>query len=75
MLISTFNEASYDNKSEDEVSWYVEDVLDSLSDGEKPQACVSCGVCSPLCPQNIDIPDTIAKFAALLKQEKEYLFG
>ena len=60
MLIATYNEAAR------EVTWYVEDVLDTLSDDKKPQACTGCGSCNPLCPQNIDIADTMKKFCALL---------
>jgi len=60
-LIATYNEASH------EVTWYVNDILDSLPDDKKPQACTACGACNPLCPQSIDIPDTMAKFCELLK--------
>jgi len=60
MLIATYNEAAR------EVTWYVEDVLDTLEDDKKPQACIGCGACNPLCPQNIDIADTMKKFCELL---------
>jgi len=60
MLIATYNEANHG------VTWYVEDVLESLADDKKPQACTACGACSPLCPQDIDIPDTFKKFCDLL---------
>jgi len=61
MLIATYNEAAR------EVTWYVEDVIDSLADDKKPQECIACGACNPLCPQNIDIADTIAKLNELLE--------
>jgi len=62
MLIATYNEAS--NK----FAWYVEDIMETLKDNEKPQACTACGACSPLCPQNIDIADTMSKFSEILKK-------
>jgi len=63
MLIASYNEAA--NSS----SWYIEDLMDSLKDNEKPQACTACGACNPLCPQNIDITDIMSKFDALLKND------
>jgi len=63
MLIASYNEAS------NEFEWYVREVLDALSDSEKPAACTSCGACNPLCPQDIDIPDTLKKFADLITEK------
>ena len=60
MLIATYNEAAR------EVTWYVEDVLGALEDNKKPQACVGCGKCNPLCPQNIDIAEIMKEFCKLL---------
>jgi hypothetical protein len=65
LLLSAYNEAKY------EVSWYVHDILETLTDDKKPQACTACGTCNPLCPQNIDIPETMGTFVALLEKEKE----
>ena len=65
LLISIYNEAVVD------MTWYVDELMEPLSDGEKPQSCINCGACSRLCPQNIDIPGTMAKFAALLTDIKE----
>jgi len=63
MLIATYNEASSG------ITWYVEDLLGALSDEEKPQACIACGACNPLCPQEIDIVETLKSFSALLEKE------
>jgi len=65
MLIATYNEA--DNSD----SWYVNDLVSTLTDEEKPQACIACGVCNPLCPQNIDIPEILTKLVKLLEKSKE----
>jgi len=46
-------------------------VLESLQDNKKPQACIGCGACNPLCPQNIDIADTMSKFNELIKKNDE----
>ena len=40
--------------------------LGAMSESELPSACLSCGACSRACPQNIDIPSALSKFAALL---------
>jgi hypothetical protein len=63
LLVSAYNEALY------EVSWYVEDTLESLSESEQPQACTGCGACTPLCPQNIDIADAMKSFTKLLEEK------
>ena len=65
MLIAIYNEATHG------VSWYVEDVLETLADDKKPQACIGCGVCNPLCPQNIDIAETMVSFCKLLEKKDE----
>ena len=36
---------------------------DTLTDSEKPEACIKCGLCSKNCPQNLPIPDLLAKIA------------
>jgi len=62
MLIATYNEAA------NEFGWYVNDVMDTLSDNEKPSACIKCAACNPKCPQDIDIPDVLSKFDKLLNK-------
>jgi len=62
MLIATYNEAAHG------MTWYVEDIIDSLPDDKKPQACIGCGACIPLCPQNIDIADIMKKFSTILAE-------
>ena len=61
VLIAAYNEALWGG-----VTWYVTDVLETLADDEKPQACIACGSCRPLCPQNIDIPGAMAGFSGML---------
>ena len=38
----------------------------TLPEGKHPAACVGCGSCAGVCPQQIDIPGTLADFAARL---------
>ena len=40
--------------------------LMSMSDDEQPSACIGCGACSAVCPQQIDIPAAMADFAQKL---------
>ena len=65
MLIATYNEAAniYD--------WYITDILETLTDNEKPQACTGCGACSSLCPQSIDIADAMIKFSTLIENAEK----
>ena len=40
-------------------------------DKEKlPSACIGCGACAAVCPQQIDIPGTMSKFAEMLAKEE-----
>lgn len=36
---------------------------DTLGEGEKPENCIKCGLCSKNCPQNLDIPTLLTKVA------------
>ena len=38
----------------------------AMPDGKKPSACIGCGSCSAVCPQQIDIPEALADFAGKL---------
>jgi len=60
-LISMYNEAAHDK-----MLFGVGAVLRSMSESEKPAACVKCGQCVKLCPQEIDIPDIMMKFADMI---------
>lgn len=37
-----------------------------MPEDKRPQACIGCGSCSAVCPQQIDIPAALADFAELL---------
>ena len=40
--------------------------LMSYPEDKKPQACLGCGSCAAVCPQQIDIPGTLADFCEIL---------
>jgi L-lactate utilization protein LutB len=37
--------------------------LGAMTEEELPSACLACGDCTELCPQDIDIPDVMKRFA------------
>jgi len=61
-LLTMYNEAGY------EVSWSLNTVLRTMTEAEKPAACIGCGVCEPLCPQGIGISEALSKFASVLNK-------
>ena len=42
--------------------------LMSLADDKQPSACIGCGSCEAVCPQQIKIPEALAKFSEMLSQ-------
>jgi predicted aldo/keto reductase-like oxidoreductase len=62
-LLSLYNEAKLDEP----FTWaQLGFTLDAMTKAELPGACIRCGACTKLCPQNIDIPGIMNKFAGLL---------
>jgi predicted aldo/keto reductase-like oxidoreductase len=67
-LIAMYNEA----KNGDNHSWMVLGfTLGVMKEIELPQSCIGCGECVKLCPQEIDIPDIMEKFAGQLEKRKK----
>ena len=46
--------------------------MDSLPEDKRPSACIGCGQCTDICPQNINVPDIMERFAAALAGEKTW---
>ncbi|MBR1617385.1 aldo/keto reductase [bacterium] len=44
---------------------------DTLSENEKPDKCIKCGLCSKNCPQNLNIPKLLVQIADEYKKTKE----
>ena len=40
--------------------------VEFLTEDKKPSACIACGKCTQICPQNIDIPGAMKDFAQRL---------
>lgn len=40
--------------------------FDALPQDKRPEACVKCGACAAVCPQNIDIPGALEELADIL---------
>lgn len=65
-LISMCNELSY-SKNVGTMSF----TLNAMQESELPSACLGCGACKALCPQNIDIPQVLSNFDRILQETKK----
>ncbi len=62
-LISLYNEQVFSGGG-----FIVSMNLNSMSENERPSACISCGACQNVCPQNIKIPEILADFVERRKK-------
>ena len=58
LLLSLYSEAAHDGDI-----GRIDSAYSRLGDEEKPSACIACGQCAVHCPQEIDIPGELKKFA------------
>lgn len=63
MLLALYNEHKLTNGG-----FIAPMMLGTLPEDERPAACIGCGTCSSMCPQQIDIPTALADFAAMLEK-------
>ena len=63
MLLALYNEHKLTNGG-----FIAPMMLGTLPEDERPAACIGCGTCSSVCPQQIDIPTALADFAAMLEK-------
>ena len=61
-LISLYNEQVFSGGG-----FIVSMNLNSLPEEKRPSACLSCGACQSVCPQNIKIPEIMSDFVARRK--------
>lgn len=61
MLLSSFNDLKFQT-----ASFTVGMQMDSLPEDKRPHACIGCGACAAVCPQQIDIPEALKEFANML---------
>jgi len=62
-LLSLFNEHVYT-----ENGFIAPMALSAIDKDKWPSACIGCGACAAVCPQRIDIPGTMKKFAEMLSK-------
>ena len=60
-LIALYNELKFGNPQ-----YSLNQTLKSLKETEHPSACIACGACEKVCPQSIEIPAVLRKFAGEL---------
>lgn len=63
VLLALYNEHKFTNGG-----FIAPMMLGTLPEDERPAACIGCGTCSSVCPQQIDIPAALADFAAMLEK-------
>jgi predicted aldo/keto reductase-like oxidoreductase len=63
-LITLYNELKFDNPQ-----YSLNAALRAMKEPERPSACIGCGSCAEVCPQNIDIPTVLRNFAEILKNQ------
>ncbi|MDR1481479.1 MAG: aldo/keto reductase [Synergistaceae bacterium] len=59
-LLALYNDCRY------EPSVIVRMIVDGLKPSKRPSACINCGKCKKICPQNIDVPETLKYFQSIL---------
>ncbi len=64
-LITLYNEFSYSGKG-----FITSMNLQVLPEDKRPSACISCHSCTAVCPQQLPIPETFAKFTEMLGESK-----
>jgi predicted aldo/keto reductase-like oxidoreductase len=60
-LISLYNEHTFTGGG-----FIAPMALGALPDDKQPSACIGCGSCAAVCPQQIGIPGVLADFAELM---------
>ena len=63
-MMELYNEHSYSGGG-----WLAPTALGTVPENRRPQACIGCGACVALCPQNIDIPKMMADFTEKLEKK------
>ena len=47
--------------------------IEFIPEDKKPSACIECGKCIQICPQNIDIPVRFNELTELIKQTPSWV--
>lgn len=51
-------------------AYHVINVIEAMPEEKRPAACIACGSCAGVCPQQLPIPETFAKLTELLAKEE-----
>ena len=46
--------------------------IEFMREDERPSACIGCGACTAICPQNIDIPGALADLSERLAKRTSW---
>ena len=60
MLLATLNEVRFGAAANSGMR------IEALPEDKRPSACIGCGTCAQICPQQIDIPAAIAELDGVL---------
>ena len=63
-LLALYNEHVFDGGG---LGFIAPFAVAAIEPDKRPDNCIGCHSCSAVCPQKIEIPETLAKFAAMLK--------
>jgi hypothetical protein len=55
------------NKYKTDGRWYAINALKKVDSKGKPEDCIACGVCTELCPQDIDVKSVMSELAEIQK--------
>lgn len=61
MLIHAYNDVKFSGGG-----MTVSMQFDALPEDKRPSACIKCGACAAICPQNIDIPGALSELSDIL---------
>ena len=60
MLLATLNEVRFGAAANSGMR------IEALPEDKRPSACIGCGACAQICPQQIDVPAAIAELNGIL---------
>jgi predicted aldo/keto reductase-like oxidoreductase len=61
-LLALYNDCRY------EPSFVAGMAVDAMQSDKRPSACIACGKCQEVCPQNINVSEALASFQSLLQK-------
>ena len=65
-LVRLYNDYAYSGPR----AYHVINVIEAMPEEKRPAACIACGSCAAVCPQQLPIPETFARLTELLAKEE-----